>query len=296
MNDKVLKLAVISGKGGVGKSMICAAFCLLFFKENNIIAVDCDVDAPNLAIWLNEMSEWQRTIPVNSFSKVKIDYDKCTNCSLCIGKCRFGAIEDKQGSKPEINNFLCDGCGACEAVCPHIAISSISIQSGEIKTKQTKYGFPLILGHLFSGEAGSSQIINEVKKEADKFENELQIIDSPPGIGGPVLATLHNVNFTVIIAEPTPSGFSDVIRVLEVIKKYKLPWSLIINKWDLNIKETEKISELVGDNLLGKISYDKGVMQATSAFIPIMETQLKVADEIKVIYNKLKERIAEQIF
>jgi len=293
--DKLLKLAVISGKGGVGKSMICAAFCLLFFKENNIVAVDCDVDAPNLAIWLNETSEWQRTIPVTSFSKVRIDYDKCANCTICVKRCRFGAIEQKEGSKPEINNFLCDGCGACETVCPQLAIYPVSVQNGEIKTKQTKYGFPLILGHLFSGEGSSSKVINEVKQEADKFENELQIIDSPPGIGSPVLATLHNVSFTVIIAEPTPSGFSDVVRVLEVVKKHKLPWGLIINKWDLSVKETEKISELAGDNLLGKISYDKGVMQATSTLTPVMETQLKVADEIKVIYNKLKGRIAEEI-
>lgn len=293
---KLLKLAVISGKGGVGKSMVCAAFCLLSSREKNIVAVDCDVDAPNLAIWLNETSQWQRTIPVSSFSKVKIDYDKCNNCGTCIEKCRFGAIDKKEQSKPEINNFLCDGCGACESVCSQRAIFPISVQSGEVKTKQTKYGFPLVLGHLFSGEAASGKVINEVKDEADKFESTLQIIDSPPGIGGPVLATLHNVNFTIIIAEPTPSGFSDVVRVLEVVKKHKLPWSLIINKWDLNITETEKISELAGNNLLGRISYDEGVMKATSELIPIMETKLKVADEIKVIYNKLKERIAEEIF
>jgi len=294
MNNKTIKLAVISGKGGVGKSMVCASFCLLSSQKNHIVAVDCDVDAPNLAIWLNETSEWQRTVPVNTFSKVKIDYDKCISCDVCIEKCRFGAIDKKNESKPEINNFLCDGCGACESVCPYTAISPVSTQSGEVKTKQTKYGFPLVLGHLFSGEAATNKVINEVKKEADNFDSALQIIDSPPGIGAPVLATLYNVNFTVVISEPTPSGFSDVIRVLEVVKKHNIPWGLIINKWDLNIKEADKISELAGSNLLGKISYDNGVMKATSDFIPIMETQLKVADEIKVIYNKLKARITEE--
>ena len=290
-----LKLAVISGKGGVGKSMLCASFCLLFHKEKDIVAVDCDVDAPNLAIWLNETAEWQRTIPVESFSKVEIDSKKCNDCGDCIKKCRFGAIEQKNKENTKINNFLCTGCGACEFVCSRKAISPVFVQNGEVKTKQTKYGFPLVLGHLFSGESSSNKVIHEVKKEANNFENILQIIDSPPGIGGPVLATLHGTGFVVLVAEPTPSGFSDITRVLEVVNKYKIPWGLIINKWDLNIKETDKILELTGDSLLGKVSYDKGVMKATSELTPIMETQLKVVDEIKIIYNKLKERITNDI-
>ncbi|NQU82832.1 MAG: P-loop NTPase [Parcubacteria group bacterium] len=292
--NKKFKIVIISGKGGVGKSMLTSSLCLLFSKENKITAVDCDVDAPNLAIWLNETEQWQRVVPVNTFSRVKIDYDKCTNCNVCINRCRLGAIDSVDG-KPDINGFLCDGCGACEAVCPHGAISFISTQSGEIKTKQTKYNFPLILGHLFSGEGTSGKVVSEVKKEADKFESELQIIDSAPGIGAPVLATLRDVDFAILVAEPTPSGFSDINRISDVVRRFNIPWVLIINKWDLNEQETNKIEEWAGDKMIGRISYDNGVLKAAADFTPVMETDLKVAEEIKIIYNRLKKRLEDDL-
>lgn len=294
MTSKPLKLTIVSGKGGVGKSMLCSAFCLLAQKEKKIVAVDCDADAPNLAIWLNETDNWHRTIPVMASSSVAIDYDKCANCGECVGRCHFGAITRKT-AKPGINQLLCEGCGACELACPYGAIKLEAVESGEIKTKQTRYGFPLVLGRLFSGQAASGKIVTKVKEEADRFENDFQIIDSSPGTGSPVIAALQGTNFAVLVTEPTPSGLSDVNRVLEVVRRVKLPWALILNKWDINQPGAEAIEKWAGDKLLGKVSYDKGILKAVSRLVPVMEANLKVAGEIKFVYNELKKRLEEEI-
>ncbi|MBZ9572671.1 P-loop NTPase, partial [Patescibacteria group bacterium] len=87
-----MKLVVSSGKGGVGKSMLTSALAMLFAETQKVVAVDCDVDAPNLAIWLNEIKSWDKVIPVVTSAKPEIDLNKCDGCGLCAKKCRFGAL------------------------------------------------------------------------------------------------------------------------------------------------------------------------------------------------------------
>ncbi len=288
MKDKKFKLVVASGKGGVGKSMLASALAVLFAKECSAAAVDCDVDAPNLAVWLNEAGRWDKVMPVTTSAKPEIDYKKCDGCGLCAKNCRFGALKMVNG-KPKLNPFLCEGCGACEIICPQGAIKLKPVQNGEIKVKKTRYGFPLISGNLFPGETGSGKVVSEVKKEAEKFNCHLTIIDSAPGTGCPVIASLQDANFALLITEPTPSGFSDLKRVLEVVEHFRIPWKLVINKWDINKDLSRKIQSWAGNKLVGEISYDKKVFKAIASLTPILETKLKVKDEIKSIFNKIKK-------
>ncbi|GAH48741.1 unnamed protein product, partial [marine sediment metagenome] len=116
-----MKIVILSGKGGVGKSMLSSALAMLFRKSLRVTAVDCDVDAPNLGIWLSGIKKWDKIIPVVTSAKPEIDYKKCDGCGVCVEKCRFGALKMEKG-KPKLNPFLCEGCGACEIICPQKAI------------------------------------------------------------------------------------------------------------------------------------------------------------------------------
>lgn len=287
-----MKIVILSGKGGVGKSMLSSALAMLFRKSFRVTAVDCDVDAPNLAIWLNEMKKWDKIIPVTTSAKPEIDYKKCDGCGLCVEKCRFGSLKMEK-SKPKLNPFLCEGCGTCEVICPKKAIELKPVQNGEIRIKQTKYGFPLVSGNLFPGETGSGKIVSEIKKEADKFEYNFQIIDSAPGTGCPVIAALQDSNFAVLITEPTPSGFSDLKRVLKVVNHFKIPWNLVINKWDINSQLSNKIKKWAKRKFLGRISYDKKIFKAIANLTPIMETNLKAKIEIENIFKKLNKILCQ---
>ena len=304
MENKKLKLVVASGKGGVGKSMLCSALAMLFSKSYKTVAVDCDVDAPNLAIWLDEKSNLPpslklrrasknlnfKSYKVSTSSKPIIDYKKCIGCGLCVKNCRFNALK-MVGKKPKLNPFLCEGCGACEIICPQGAIKLKPVKNGEIRVKQTKYGFHLISGQLFPGETGSGKIVSEIKKVAEKYEYDVMLIDSSPGTGCPVIAALRDADFTVLICEPTPSGFSDLKRVLEVVEYFKIPYGVVINKWDINPNLVKKIEQKFRGKLLGKISYDKNIFKAISNLTPILETNLKAKKEIEKIYKELLNEI-----
>jgi MinD superfamily P-loop ATPase len=147
-NNKNLKLVILSGKGGVGKSMVASALAM-FFSQNpkaeqvrygagkKVIALDCDADAPNLAIWLGGVKKWDKILPVIASAKPEIDFKKCNACGFCAKNCRFGAIK-MENDKPQLNSFLCEGCGACEVICSQKAIKLKPVQNGEIKIKKTK--------------------------------------------------------------------------------------------------------------------------------------------------------------
>jgi len=285
-SKQVKKIVIASGKGGVGKSMLSSALAMLFNKKYGIVAADCDVDAPNLKVWLNEAKKPDRIIPVVTSAKPEIDYKKCTKCGKCVDACQFSALSLEK--KLKLNTFLCEGCGACEIICPVKAIKLKPVQNGRIEIKKTKYGFSLISGQLFPGETGSGKIVTEVKKQAEKFKHNLMIIDSSPGTGCPVIASIQDANFAVLITEPTPSGFADLKRVLEVITHFKVPFGLVINKWDINKGLSEKMQKWAENRFLGKISYDKKIFKAIASLKPIMETDLKAKKEIEIIFKKLK--------
>ncbi len=295
MTKKNFKLAIVSGKGGVGKSMLSSALATLFAQEKKIIAVDADVDAPNLAIWLNEFENWQKTIPVTTSYRPEINYQKCDGCGICAQKCQFSAIKMENG-KPKLNRFLCEGCGVCELVCPKKAIQLKPVQNGEIKVKKVNLNsqnyFTLISGHLFVGETGSGKIVSEIKKYAEENEDyELMLIDSAPGTGCPVIASIQDVDLAVLVTEPTPSGLADFKKVLKVIKHFGIPFKTIINKWDINPKISQQIEKEFKEFFLGKISYDQGIFKAIANLKPILETDLQAKKELTEIYQNLREEI-----
>jgi MinD superfamily P-loop ATPase len=311
---KRMKIAVASGKGGVGKSMLTSSLLMFFSKTKKVVAVDADVDAPNLHLWLGLSSEalakeeedeksadakpacrqgramvdrWDEIKKVSTNELPIIDLEKCIGCGKCSEICAFGALKMKEG-KPVLNKFFCEGCGACEVICPVKAIKMKKIKNGEIRIKKNVHGFPLVSAQLYPGQTGSGKIVDLIKEKAEEFKYELIMIDSPAGTGCPVIAALNGTDFVVLVTEPTPSGLSDLQRVLIAVNYFKIPFGVVINKWDINSSLSQKIKNEFKDQFLGQISYDQKIFQAIAHLKPILKTNLKAKKEIETIYNKLQ--------
>lgn len=257
-----MEIAVISGKGGTGKSSISAAFATL---QTNIVLADCDVDAANLYILFNPVHE--KEIVFVSVYKAVIDKDICTNCGLCIDYCRFDAIHNIEG-EVLINETACDGCKLCSRICPSEAISMIPEDKSRMYSGTFRNG-KMVYGRLSPGEENSGRLVDMVREEAKNLAraNQLDtiIIDGPPGIGCPVISTITGVNKVVIVTEPTLSGLHDLKRTIEVVSKFKLAKTVIINKYDLNIDKAQTIEDYCSSlniNVIAKLPFDKVVVDA----------------------------------
>jgi MinD superfamily P-loop ATPase len=285
-----MKIAVASGKGGVGKSMLASALAVLFSRDKKVVAVDADVDAPNLHLWLGGVVNWDETKKISTSQQAVINHDQCSFCGKCVDICAFNALS-KEKNVVEVNPYFCEGCGACEVICPQKAISLKSVDNAEIRINQNLGEISVISAQLYPGHTGSGKIVAEIIKRASKFKFEVMIIDCPAGTGCPVIASLKEANYVVLVTEPTPSGLSDLKRVLQVVENFRIPFGVVVNKWDVNSGLSAKIGSQFKELILGKISYNKEVFDIIAHLVPVMESQLPQKNEIKVVFNRLVNKI-----
>ncbi|MFW9940409.1 MAG: P-loop NTPase [Candidatus Thorarchaeota archaeon] len=297
-------VGILSGKGGVGKTSLTASLASIAEKDSmiNVIVLDCDVDAPNLALILPPKME--SSIKKNdTFTTLKAKFveDQCTNCKQCIDDhfCEFNALNwNYQNSIPNIDFLKCEGCGACKVLCPTHAFEIYAVKSGEIISYYNIMDFPLVYGKTELGSTTSGKLVTDTKeylKSLKEFKlSNLIFIDGPPGIGCPVIATVANLDYVITICEPTPSGLHDLIRVIEVIQQFNIPFGLVINKADLESPFQEEFKKYISDTnyeILGKIPFDLKIPEAMSFaktvvdFAPDSISSLA----IKEIYKNLKE-------
>ncbi|MFP4046045.1 MAG: P-loop NTPase [Candidatus Aenigmatarchaeota archaeon] len=289
------KIAVVSGKGGVGKSSITASLAVLLAEKRDLVVVDCDVDASNLSLILGG-GEMEREETVSTNEKATFDPEKCTSCGKCKDICTFSAINwNYEKEMPEINKYLCEGCGACELVCPEDAFTLEKVENATIGEMETEYSFPLVAGQLKMGEAGSGKVVEMIKQRAAEKNGELMLIDAAAGIGCPVISALKDVDYVIAVTEPSPAGLSDLKRVMEVVDQFGIDCGFIINKYDLNPEVSDKIENFVkerGSQVLAKIGYDKKFVEALTDLKPVVEREESYREKFEGIITDidLKEK------
>lgn len=251
------QILIISGKGGTGKTILTGAFASLV---KNKVMVDCDVDAADLHLLFSPKVKKRHDF--RSGRTAFIDQEKCVQCGQCIQLCRFQAIADDFIVDP----IACEGCCFCSHVCPVGAIKMQENESGEWYVSDTRFG-PLVHARLGIAEENSGKLVSLVRQQAkelaEKQNCEYVIIDGPPGIGCPVIASLSGINAALVVTEPTLSGLHDAKRVIEVARHFKVPIKLVINKCTLNLEMTQQIEKYCLDNhiaVAGKIPFDKGIV------------------------------------
>ncbi|MCD6550907.1 ATP-binding protein [Thermotoga sp.] len=287
----MIQVAIVSGKGGTGKTTLSAALNLLF--EDNVIA-DCDVDAPNLHLIFQPIK--QRSYDYYGGKKAVIDYSKCTSCGVCEKFCRFDAVR-RDGDKIVIDPFACEGCGVCVLKCPFEAVKLVESKAGEYYESLASVAQrPMVHAKLKAGEETSGGLVAEVRKTALKFEEsgkQLVIIDGAPGIGCPATSSIVGVSYVVIVTEPTVSGLHDLQRIVETVRHYRRNFGVVINKSTINPEKRDEIlryAEKEGIVILGEIPFDPTVNTATINGKSILEyPESPAARSIVRIYEKLKE-------
>jgi MinD superfamily P-loop ATPase len=256
--NEIKQLAIVSGKGGTGKTTIAAAFAALAKKK---VMVDCDVDAADLHLLLQTKSIRQEKY--YGGRSPNVDLEKCTQCGLCTEVCRFHAINN--GS---VNPISCEGCGFCSHICPESAITMEEVFSGDWFVSETPHG-PFVHARLGIGEENSGKLVTVVRKKAMEVAKErgleLILIDGPPGIGCPVTASLTGVNLVLAVTEPTISGIHDLERILKLTEHFKIPSMVCINKFDINLENSDQIVSYCkgnGAKIVSKIPYEPKVVEA----------------------------------
>jgi len=277
-------ISVASGKGGTGKTTV--AVNLALSAGGDVQFLDCDAEEPNAHIFLKpDIEKTEKVfIPVP-----EVDESKCSYCGKCAEVCAYNAIavikpsEDMAGSVL-VFPVLCHGCGSCACFCPEKAIKETGREIGIIEIGRAgDIGF--VHGRLNIGEAMAPPVIRRIKSFIDR--RKTVIIDAPPGTSCPVVETVKKSDFCVLVTEPTPFGLNDLVLAVEVLRKVRVPFGVVINRSDLGNKKTNEYCKRENIPVLMRIPFRKDFAAAYSKGETLVETFPECGKEFKELHEKI---------
>ncbi len=286
------ELIVLSGKGGTGKTSITASFAMLAQRP---VVADCDVDAADLHLVLSPKLHERHVFMSGHLAQIRAE--DCCNCDICLPLCRFEAIS--LGNAPDgsetylVDPTACEGCGVCVESCPSDAIDFPERRCGEWMISDTACG-PMVHARLGVAAENSGKLVTTVRQEARRIaengDHPIIIVDGPPGIGCPVIASVTGASHVLLVTEPSISGEHDLERVLSLTRHFGIPTSVCVNKWDINPDMSSSIEEKArqaGAQVVSRVRYDPSVTRAQIQERTVVETDCPCAEDIRRVWKDL---------
>ncbi|MCD6200048.1 MAG: ATP-binding protein [Deltaproteobacteria bacterium] len=275
-----MKLAVASGKGGTGKTTVSVSLALA--AKGPVQLLDCDVEEPNAHIFFRPSIEQKNRCTLTVPSVIE---SNCTYCGKCRDICRFNAITVFNKiimTFPE----LCHSCRGCFLICPEDALAETEREIGFVE-KGHANGIFFVQGKLRIGEAMSPPLIKAVKAEAETSSECLVILDSPPGTSCPVIATVNDADYTLLVTEPTPFGLYDLKLAVGMLRKLKRSFGVILNRSDMGNEAVETWCRQENIPIHLKIPFDRRIAEGYARGEPLIVSRPDLRSSFESLLEEL---------
>lgn len=276
-----MKIAVLSGKGGTGKTFVSVN---LASAAKEAFYADCDIEEPNGHLFFKPENIKKEDISVKI---PHIDQEECDGCRECCSFCAYNALAFV-GGKVLLFDNLCHSCGGCKILCHNQAISEKDKRIGIVETGKSE-NVTVVTGHLNIGEASGIPIIKNIISKLPK--ETFSVIDCPPGSACTVMESIQKADYCLLVAEPTLFGLHNMEMVFDLIKIFKKPYGVVINKYlfknnpvkDFCLKNNIKIlDEIAYDIKLGKFNSDGNI---------VVRNDSVYASRFEKLLNEIKGRV-----
>jgi len=280
-----LKIAIASGKGGTGKTIVATNLAHVLSRSERVAYIDCDVEEPNGHLFLKpEIAEEK----VFSVLVPSVDLDKCTFCGKCGELCQYSAIVPLKETVLVFNE-LCHSCGGCRLVCPEDVIEEIPRPVGKLRFGRSSGGIEFVEGRLNVGEAAPTPMVKATKQATPSAD--VIIIDAPPGTSCPVMASVRGSDAVVMVSDQTPFGLHDLKLAVETTRELELPFGVVINRDGLGDDRTEKFCESEHIPILARIPDSREIAEAYARGQLAAEAVDGYADIMESLYVRIRELV-----
>jgi MinD superfamily P-loop ATPase len=281
-----MNIAVLSGKGGTGKTTVSTNLAV---NTDNSVLIDADVEEPNAHLFFKKIKGEFRTVykeyPV-------VDIDKCTLCGECGKFCRYNAIIPAKNTVLVFNES-CHDCGGCKLVCPVDAITYEKRGIGKIHDCYSRDNLHFLYGDLNIGEMSGVKIIKELKEIS--FHEEIKIIDCPPGTSCATVEAVENVDYAIVVTEPTPFGVSDMKMVVRMLNSMDIPFGVVVNKAGIGNDEIYTYCSDSQIKILEEIPFDKDIAKLYSNGEIFSKKLPEYSELFKNLLEKIKLKVSVSI-
>jgi MinD superfamily P-loop ATPase len=277
-----MKITVLSGKGGTGKTTVATNLAL---SITNVQFLDADVEEPNSYIFIKPdfgegYQQVLRKVPI-------IDQNKCRACRSCVDFCEYNALV-LLGEEVLVIKEMCHSCGGCKYICPEGAIIEENKEVGKIRVDKSVAGMEFWQGELNIGEASAVPVIEALNQKIS--EDKTVIIDAPPGTTCPTIAAISDANYCILVTEPTSFGLHDLKMAVEVVKELGKPCGIIINRSEEDAdKLIEDYASREGVSILTKIPFKREIARLYSQGTPFVEEMPEWKENFQEIFAKIKQ-------
>ncbi|MCD6545446.1 MAG: ATP-binding protein [Thermotogae bacterium] len=247
-------ITILSGKGGTGKTTVSTNLAKVLSENLKVQLLDADVEEPNDHIFFN--AGFSQTESVNILLPV-VDESRCIQCGECAKVCQFGAIA-LFSTGVKVFETLCHGCGACSIACPVDAISEKPKEIGKVKIGTVNATMNFGMGILNIGEPSGVRIIRQLKKHIDR-KVDVVLIDSSPGTSCPVVESLREADFAILVTEPTTFGLHDLKLATDLVKEMNIPAGIVINRDNEEVTIIDDFAKEADIPIILRIPFDREI-------------------------------------
>lgn len=286
IKDKKLKIAVASGKGGTGKTFVSSnLFNSLHLSGRSVVLIDCDAEEPNVI----EFVKGEQVDCIEVSQKVPfVLQPKCVFCGRCFKYCSYNAIMFLPESNfIKVLDDLCHSCGACMEACTIGAMSENDKHLGTIVKYKVSDSSEVIESRSDVGAYSPVTVIKRALKNLNS--GRITIMDSPPGISCPFIATVDKADYAVLVTEPTPFGLNDLKLAAETLRKMSKPFGVIVNKSGLGNNDVYKWLDDNNVQLLMEIPFDREIAKVYSEGNLLTDLNEKYRRDFLTLYSRIKE-------
>jgi len=278
-------ISIASGKGGTGKTTIATNLAVALGRGVNLL--DCDVEEPNDHIFIQPEVTYTERV---SLKVPQVDMDKCTLCGRCQDICQFQAIV-VVGKSVLTFPELCHSCGGCVEVCPEDAITEIDREMGVFESGH-RDSLEFSYGRLFVGQVMAVPVIERVRAAVQP--GKINIIDAPPGTSCPVISSVKNTDFVILVTEPTPFGLNDLKLAVGMVKILNIPHGILINCSDLGDTKVTEYAEQEDIPILMEIPFDRQIAETYSRGKLLVEELPDWKAKFIHLYEKITDLVRQE--
>lgn len=286
------KIAIASGKGGTGKTTVAVnLYRTLQHLGKAVNLVDSDVEEPNVNLFLKGEEDTRETV---NMMIPHINTDICTFCGKCVEVCAFNAIVMVQSVKHiRVLTDLCHSCGACSYFCPEegAIIEKPKILGEVIRYRHTENGSYTYAGQLNVGEALAVPVIKQTKNKIS--ENMINLVDAPPGTSCPAMEVLHDADYTILVAEPTPFGVNDLKIMLDTVRKMNKRAGVVINKADTGDGQLKKLLKDENMDIIASLPFRRDIASHYAEGAVLVDVFDDMKQKFRELWSNIQFKLTE---
>lgn len=255
--NKILMKIAVSGKGGVGKTVLVALLSKVFAESGySVLTIDADPDA-NLAATLG-FPHPEKIVPISEMKDL---------------------IEERTGARP--------GRGE--------VYFKLNPKVDDLPEKywQEHNGIKLmVMGRTKQGGSGcycpENVLLKALVSHLLLARDEVVILDMEAGIEHLGRATARAVDKLIVVVEPGRRSVETAYRIGKLAQDIGLRNIAIVgNKLRSQSDREFLISTLPGFQFLGFIPYDQALVDADLANLPLFDSSQQIINEVRNIYQAL---------